>query len=72
MSKIGKSVIVALVLGIVAAGVSGCEKKEGPLERAGKSMDKAADKTGQQIDKAVEKTGDKLEKAGDKIKESVK
>ena len=60
MKKFGRSVIAALVLGILAAGVSGC-KKEGPMERTGKEMDKA-----------VEKTGDKLEKAGDKIKDAVK
>ena len=64
MTKISRSVIAALVLGILAAGVSGC-KKEGPLERAGKEIDKAAEKSGQQIDKT-------LEKAGEKIKDSVK
>ncbi|MFZ3209138.1 MAG: hypothetical protein WA140_09935 [Geobacteraceae bacterium] len=60
MAKIGGSVIAALVLGILAAGLSGC-RKEGPLGRAGK-----------QIDKAAEKTGDKIEKAGNKIKDAVK
>jgi hypothetical protein len=48
------------MLGILIAGVSGC-KKEGPMER-----------TGKEIDKAAEKTGDKIEKVGDKIKDSVK
>ena len=61
MTKIGRSVIAALVLGILAAGVSGCKKKEGPMER-----------TGKEIDKAAEKAGDKIEKAGEKIKDSVK
>ena len=60
MTKIGKNVIAALVLGILAAGLSGC-KKEGPMER-----------TGKEIDKAAEKTGDTIEKAGDKIKDAVK
>jgi len=72
MTKIGRSVIAAMVLGLLVAGVSGCMKKEGPMERTGKEIDKAADKTGQQINKAVDKTGEKLEKAGEKIKESVK
>ena len=71
MTKIGRSVIAALVLGILAAGVSGC-KKEGPMERAGKEVDKAAEKTAQEFDKAVEKAGKKIEKAGEKIKDSVK
>ena len=60
MTRIGRGVIAALVLGILAAGLSGC-KKEGPMER-----------TGKEIDKAAEKTGDTIEKAGDKIKDAVK
>lgn len=61
MTKIGRNVVAALVLGILVAGLSGCQKKEGPLERAGK-----------EIDKAAEKTGEKIEKAGEKIKETAK
>ena len=72
MTKIGKSVITLLVLGILVAGLSGCKKKEGPAERAGKEIDKTVEKTGQQINKAVEKTGEKIEKAGEKIKDSTK
>ena len=72
MTKIGRSIITALVLSIMAAGVSGCNKKEGTMERTGKEIDKAVEKTEQKIDKAVEKTGDKIEKAGEKIKDSVK
>jgi len=72
MTTIGRSVIAALVLGILAAGVSGCKKKEGPMERTGREIDKAAEKTGEKIDKAVENAGEKIEKAGEKIKDSVK
>ncbi len=53
--KICKSVIAILAMTVLFVGVSGC-KKEGPLERAGKS-----------VDKAVEKSGDQIEKAGKKI-----
>ena len=60
MKKFSRNLIATLVLGILVAGLSGC-KKEGPMER-----------TGKEIDKAAEKTGDKIEKAGDKIKDSVK
>jgi hypothetical protein len=60
MTKINRNLIAALILGILVAGVSGC-KKEGPMERSGK-----------EIDKAAEKTGEKIEKAGEKIKDSVK
>ncbi|MDA8431140.1 MAG: hypothetical protein M0T70_17945 [Geobacteraceae bacterium] len=72
MSKIGRSVLAALIMGILIIAVSGCEKKEGPMERTGKEMDKAAEKADQQINKAVEKTGEKIEKAGDKVKDSVR
>lgn len=72
MTKIGRNVIAAVMMSIFIAGVSGCNKKEGPMESAGKEIDKAAEKTGQQINKAVEKTGEKVEEAGEKIKNSVK
>lgn len=60
MTTISRSIIAATVLGLLAAGMSGC-RKEGPME-----------KTGREIDKAAKKTGDKIEKVGDKIKDSVK
>jgi len=60
MTKISRNIIAVLVLGLLIAGVTGC-KKEGPMER-----------TGKEIDKAAEKTGDKIEQAGDKIKDAVK
>ena len=61
MIKLGKSVIAALAMGALIAGLSSCQKNEGPAERAGK-----------QIDKAVEKAGQQIQKAGDKIEDAVK
>jgi hypothetical protein len=58
MIKLGKSVVVALVMSVLIAGVSGCQKKEGPVERAGKQIDKAVEKAGQQVEKAGEKIED--------------
>jgi hypothetical protein len=72
MTKICRSLIAALLLGSLVAGVSGCQKKEGPLERAGKEIDRAAEKTGQQIEKAIDKTGEKIDQAGEKIKDAAK
>ncbi len=60
MIKISKNIIAALVVSLLLMGISGC-KKEGPMERAGKS-----------IDKTVEKGGDQVEKAGKKIQEEAK
>jgi len=72
MTKISRSVIAALVLGALVAGLSGCQKKEGPAERAGKEIDKAVEKTDQQINKGVEKAGEKIEKAGEKMQDAAK
>ena len=72
MTKLGRSVIAVLVVGILVAGVSGCKKKEGPMEQTGRAIDNAAEKSGQKVDKAVEKAGKQIEKAGDKIQDSVK
>ena len=60
MKNIGRRVVLALTLGVLVAGLSGC-KKEGPAERAGKEIDRTAEKAGHQI-----------EKAGEKIKDAVK
>jgi hypothetical protein len=72
MTKVWRIVVAALVLSVLVAGLSGCKKKEGPAERAGKEIDKAAEKTGQGIGNVVNKAGEKMEQAGDKIKDAVK
>ena len=72
MTKIGRSVIAALMLGALVAVLSGCQKKEGAAERAGKEIDKAAEKTGEAINKAVNKTGETMEKAGEKMQDAAR
>ncbi|MCK9419989.1 MAG: hypothetical protein M0R70_11485 [Nitrospirae bacterium] len=59
MMNMRKSVIAALVMSVLLVGISGCQ--EGPLERAGKK-----------IDKTVEKGGEQVEKVGKKIQDDVK
>jgi hypothetical protein len=61
MTKFGNNVMAMLMISAVAAMLPGCQKPEGPLEKAGKS-----------IDKAVERTGESIERAGDKIKDDAK
>ena len=61
MTKLGKSLMVAVAISVLIVGLSCCQKKEGPVESAGK-----------QIDKAVEKAGQQIEKAGDKIEDTAK
>ena len=51
----------ALAMSILVVGLSACEKKEGPAERAGK-----------EVDKTVEKAGQQLEKAGQSIQDAAK
>ena len=64
MSKHKKTVSAALMMGALLVVLSGCQKQEGPAERAGKEVDKATEKAGQQI----EKTGQNIQDAatGDK------
>lgn len=59
MNKFSKIIMTALASGTLIAGLSACQKEEGPAERAGKAMDNA-----------VKKTGEKIEKAGEKIQEA--
>jgi hypothetical protein len=61
MKTIRTGVSAALAMSILIVGLSACEKKEGPAERAGK-----------EIDKTVEKAGQQLEKAGQSIQDAAK
>jgi hypothetical protein len=58
MRKFNKTVGVAWAVGVLLAGLSACQKPEGPAERAGKQVDKAVDQAGQQIEKAGENIRD--------------
>lgn len=62
MTKFGNNVMAMLAIGALAAVLlPGCQKPEGPLEKAGRS-----------IDKAVEQTVDSVKRAGEEIKDAVK
>ena len=61
MMKFGKTVSTALIVGALLGALSGCQKKEGPAEQAGKVVDQAVEKVGQQV-----------EKAGDSIQDAAK
>ncbi len=58
MMKLGKTVSTAMVMSALIAALFGCQKQEGPAERAGKEVDKTVEKTGQQIEKAGESIQD--------------
>jgi hypothetical protein len=61
MLKLMKTLGAVVVIGVLIAALPGCEKKEGPAEKAGKSLDNA-----------VEKTGDQMKKTGEDIKDATK
>lgn len=58
MKRLNKYASATLIVGALLAGLPGCQKEEGPLEQAGKDVDKAVDKAGQQIEKAGENIQD--------------
>lgn len=59
--KHGGSISAALLVSALLIALPGCQKEEGPAEKAGKEMDKTVEKAGQQI-----------EKAGDAIQDTAK
>ena len=58
MMKFGKTVSTALIMGALLGALSGCQKKEGPAEQAGKVVDQTVEKVGQQMEKAGESIQD--------------
>jgi predicted small secreted protein len=61
MTNIRSGIGAVLAASVLIVGLSACEKKEGPAERAGKA-----------VDNAVETAGKKIEKAGEKIQDAAK
>ena len=62
-------IALALTFGITL--LAGCEQK-GPMEEAGKKVDKAVEGMGKEMKKAGEKVGEGLEEAGKKVKDASK
>ena len=58
MRNIRDCVFAGLATSMLILGLSACEKKEGPAERAGKQVDKAVDSVGKQVEKAGENIQD--------------
>jgi len=58
MMNIRNSVTAGLALTVLVLGLSACQKKEGPAERAGKEIDKSVESAGQQLEKAGQKIQD--------------
>ncbi|NMG29680.1 hypothetical protein [Aromatoleum evansii] len=58
MRKTAKTISAALVMSALLAALPGCQKQEGPAEKAGKEVDKAAATVGEKIEKAGENIQD--------------
>ena len=77
MMKQTRTLSAALVMSALLVALSGCQKQEGPMEKAGKEIDKAAEtvgekmeKAGEEVDKAAATVGEKIEKAGESIQDA--
>ena len=62
--KFGKTLGMSVAMSALLIALAGCQKQEGPVEQAGKEVDKAMESVGQQVEKA----GDAIQDAaqGDK------
>ena len=47
-----KTLGTALAISALLVALSGCEKQEGPMEQAGKSIDNAAESVGEHVENA--------------------
>jgi hypothetical protein len=47
-----KTLSAALVISALLVALSGCEKQEGPMEKAGKSVDNATESVGEHVENA--------------------
>ena len=56
-----KGLVSVMAVLVFVVGVSGCQKQEGPMEKAGKK-----------VDESVEATKDSMKKAGQKVSEGAK
>ena len=61
MIKSGKTIAAAIMMAALLVPLSGCQKKEGPVEQAGKKVDQATEKVGQEIEKAGSKIQDAVQ-----------
>ncbi len=81
--KFIRTVKAFMIVSACFFALPGCEKPEGPLEKAGKEVDQAvesfgepkagpAEEAGQAVDDAAEKAGEKIENAGEQVQDAAK
>ncbi len=73
-----KTPIQLLAIGLLTAGLMGCEKQEvaeeekGPAEKAGQQIDQAAARAGEELSKAAEKAGEGLQELGRRMQDTAR
>lgn len=71
-----KGIVLVMAVLVLVVGVSGCQKQEGPMEKAGKAVDEGVsntkdtmETTAEKVDKGYEATKDATKQAGEAVKE---
>jgi predicted small secreted protein len=81
--KFAQTIRAFLIVSACFFALPGCEKPEGPLEKAGKEVDQAVEnfgqpkagpveKAGQAVDDAAERAGEQIEKTGEQVQDAAK
>ena len=65
----GASLVIVVLVFVI--GISGCQKQEGSMEKAGKKADEAVEATKTAVDNAEKKVGEGAEAAKDAVKKGV-
>ena len=66
----GSAIWIGLLAGLLALGVSGCDRDEGPVEETAEAVDESLDEAGDKVDDAAEDIEDSVESAQDEIEEA--
>jgi hypothetical protein len=74
-----KGIVSVIVVLVFVVAVSGCQKEEGPMEKAGKKVDEgiqattdAAKKAGEKVSEGAEKTKEAVKGAAEKVEDKAK
>lgn len=70
MNSLKNSTLIGLMLALTL-GIAACDKKPGPAEQAGKSIDQSMDKAGKKIDEAVDKVDKKVSEQSSKTGQAI-
>ena len=66
-----RRLFIVLFATLLCLAALGCQKKEGPAERAGKEIDKTVETLGSKIEDASKKAEKKMEEASDRVKKTM-